>query len=494
MNKTTILRFLTSDDERIISKLNENKYDYWLSIVCHKIITDLTKQKGSCVEPTRDFIMLSNFTNLEDLYNAVVITSDNRFLTFNNLLNDNTSLIPHIYMIYNISLTDQKQVEEHFKSIIKSSETCLINGQKSTCIYLDGALLILAKDKTKLVNDETVTESVYKYIKYYFNKTKNKNIKMLRDILEKNKESNTYDIACFDELLENALNNTGDEFDNTLNDFFDNKASELFNHELTKYNNLKILQQMVLSSQKLLKSKIDTSKNLLFTLRNIDDNKQHESFKEALGRYPNITIMDSSADKMIISIDTLLKTWSKADLKILLNNKRSFVWDKFYDMPKAMALFIDIMFNKKYIPRVTQDIRLAINDNNLEINNSKVINIGAYNRICNPHINYHNCFNQAKTAAISSFNMRDYDGAISQIISAVQSITVTDNVVFNEFINMLFFSSDDYYPEFSNSKFLIDRDGNEHSVKELLETVYKDITEMPDVENLTENDVAKETL
>lgn len=175
-----------------------------------------------------------------------------------------------------------------------------------------------------------------------------------------------------------------------------------------------------------------------------------------------------------------------------MSNQRSFVWNDLDDNPKRTALFIDVMFNKKYIPQVTQDIRLTINGNRLDIDNNRIYNTGKYNRLCNPHINYHNCFGQAKTASVNAFNLNDYDSAISQLISAVQSITVTDGTVFSKFIRMLFGIGD--YIEFENSKFLIDRDGNEHSVQELLDTVYKDVTEMPDITNLTENDVAKETL
>lgn len=490
MNNILTLRLLSSDNDIVINKLKENDYKYWLNVITERTIDNTEYNRY-------DFIRSLDrkaFETLDELYNLTLERANrNNYLSLQLLLQeDNKALAKCIRIIYNISLTEQKQVEDRLKPMTQSSEVCLINGQKVTLLYLDGTLLVLANDKNKIISDCGINDLVYKFIKYYFKKTRNKNIKMLSDILEKNKTDNTYSINCFDELLENILINDTNVFDNTLKAYFNNKASMLFNNELIKYNNLKILLQMMLNSQKILKTKIEDSKNMLFALRTDNKETNKETFKEALARYPNISIIKATTNQLVINIDTLLKTWSKADLKILLSNQRSFVWEELHDNPKRTALFIDIMFNKKYIPRVTQDIRLFINGDRLNIDNNHIYNTGKYNRLCNPHINYHNCFGQAKTAAVNAFNLNDYDSAISQIISAVQSITVTDGTVFRKFIKMLFGIGD--YAEFENSKFLIDRDGNEHSAQELLDTVYKDVTEMPDIMNLTENDVAKETL
>ena len=361
--------------------------------------------------------------------------------------------------------------------------------------YFNHNLLLIYLDEKV----EDVNNLLYEILVLYRDMLKYDEEKELLDdfyaIMEDCYNNNNFDINVYDKFIQLKI------LLRDLKSFANNIAKqrlEIINQDFNNHLDLYMYCQQILSKLELFKKNI--KEDLLehkkfindYNIVTSDDNSN--LFVEAISKFSDINVISGYDDEVTFIITSFLKTWSKADLKMLLKNGVSDIRtaiansyaDKFSGHNKALNLFVDIFFNKKYKLKLSQYIRFRLRNGSWEI--SGLNNFTDYG-MPNPHMYFYDCFGDAKHNAIECFKQEDYDTGVAQVIAAAQSITVTDRAVMARFIKELLFNESNF-----TQKWLVDKNGVEHSIKELIETEYKDATNEPNFDDLSEKDVAKETL
>lgn len=314
-------------------------------------------------------------------------------------------------------------------------------------------------------------------------------------IMNKCYDDMCYDINKYDEYVNECIYAPNlDAFLPCVDAMCSADKNRLFNTSLEIYMYCKELLVNLDNYKQIAKNKMRECKEFLQAYNpEMNDLLSGDAFKKSLLKYKAINVVAFGDKRIDLLVDTYLKTWSRCDLKILLKNKYSDIMQvinntlESYSLASKLHLFVDIFFNKVYKIRTQQTLCIKTSDSEWEI--FRGVRFNSSQSIPNPHINEHDCFTSARIRAIECFRSGDYDTGFMQLIAAVQSITVTDNTVMREFIYDYLFTTSTY-----DVKMLYDKNGVAHSVHELLDTVYNSKTTMPDMDALSDNDVAKEVL
>lgn len=148
-------------------------------------------------------------------------------------------------------------------------------------------------------------------------------------------------------------------------------------------------------------------------------NVANETVRVEINGY--LDIYDSDAFNTIMSTTNnwyrLYKatSWSDEDFAILLT-----------------SIFGD---NPKFKIRVAQCFNLALNHCNVRA--ASASSDECQNRLCNPHLGYHNCFGGYAPTIIKDLANRDYVDAISTCIASLHSVNVTESASFGKLLQDL---------------------------------------------------------
>lgn len=298
-----------------------------------------------------------------------------------------------------------------------------------------------------------------------------------------------------EEITEENINNLMREFndifidykylENTLKDSIirvqssvdGNSVFEVY-HKYLHYLNL--LKDKIIETE----DKVTEFKNKILAI-NTDIKLDINTFIDIVKRIKDITINDVTYEGIIFNIDTFLRVYSKQDLLILLKNTGSYFYQSLRDVIDTRVLqnvFKAIFFDKKYKIRFTNLIRLNWND--LYVTNYTQSD-RIPNTLFNPHITYYNCFSDVKNECRKALSDGDFNKFFGQLLSGVQSITVTDSVVMSRFLH-------DIKYNYKTNKVFYDVENKCYVTFNDIAEKYKDLPE-PDWDNLEVNDVAKET-
>lgn len=474
MNKNTICRALCKGDVKLLSKLQEGDYVAWV--------------KGLWKEITKnDRAYISIYDKIEDIDSFF----ESSFCDYNSL-NDylsqtNLELSPNIRCVYNISDTIINTIKDKLKDRAKVK---IIDKPEDniTLIYLDYCLFVLMKTSFE-VNPKNITQLILWQLDSWTS-SRRKDFKEFRKILEQNLAKNEFNITAFEDVLDILYAVDYSSFVDGLENNLLAASNRVYLETLSYYNNYKCILAELMSTISVVKDKVNECKNTLMSSEEVKDINIRDEFIKAIESFPNVSVLSASANTLRINVDTYLKTWSKADLKLLLKNSRSFLRtiasDTRDNEAKFLQLILDVFYNKKYKIKISQDLVLEGMDcrNGFSPDDQRLLG----NRMFNPHITWYNCFGQAQLEYQKAFSKHDFVTGIAQLVAAVQSITVTDSTVFSRFLREQLFNNSVTY------KILEDKDGKEYSVEDLLNTEYKNITKIPNFDKLDETDVAKETL